>query len=507
MKISQMKISAALDDPRIFAPAFRDKETWTAWRAFLLALFGLPMDEEQLSLFRACTGRATPPTQQAREAWLVIGRRGGKSFTLALIAIYLAAFKDWAQHLAPGERAVVMVIAADRRQARVIMRYCRGILAASPNLTALVEAERQESIDLTNRVTLEIHTSSFRTVRGYSICAALLDEVAFWKTDEASTEPDFEVINALRPAMSTMPGAMLLAASSPYARRGSLYDAYRKHHGQDNDSILVWQAPTRTMNPSVPQSFIDEAMEEDPASASAEYLAQFRTDIEGFVTREIVQSCTDSGVHERPPLKGVRYVGFIDPSGGSSDSFTCGVAHKEKDGTIVLDALREIRPPFSPESAVDELSDLLKSYGIRKITGDRYAGEWVKEPFRKCGVTYEPSARPKSDLYRDLLPLMNSRKVALLDVPRLAAQLVGLERRTARSGRDSIDHAPGGHDDVANAAAGVLVATVSTGTGYTLNTIFHDDKNPPPETPEERLKDDLRVSNNLRLMEHIRKYG
>ena len=34
------------------------------------------------------------------------------------------------------------------------------------------------------------------------------------------------------------------------------------------------------------------------------------------------------------------------------------------------------------------------------------------------------------------------------------AQLCGLERRTARGGRDSIDHAPGGHDDLANAVAG-----------------------------------------------------
>ena len=32
-----------------------------------------------------------------------------------------------------------------------------------------------------------------------------------------------------------------------------------------------------------------------------------------------------------------------------------------------------------------------------------------------------------------------------------------LERRTARGGRDSIDHGPGAHDDIANAVAGALV--------------------------------------------------
>ena len=52
------------------------------------------------------------------------------------------------------------------------------------------------------------------------------------------------------------------------------------------------------------------------------------------------------------------------------------------------------------------------------------------------------------------MPLLNSNRIELLDHPRLVAQLCGLERRTARGGRDSIDHAPGAHDDLANAVAG-----------------------------------------------------
>ena len=114
----------------------------------------------------------------------------------------------------------------------------------------------------------------------------------------------------------------------------------------------------------------------------------------------------------------------------------------------MLDAVRERRPPFSPEDVVAEFAVLLKSYGISKVIGDKYAGEWPRERFSQCGVTYEPSAKPKIDLYRDLLPALNSRKVELLDDARLVAQLCGLERRTARGGRDSIDHAPGAHDDV-----------------------------------------------------------
>jgi hypothetical protein len=137
---------------------------------------------------------------------------------------------------------------------------------------------------------------------------------------------------------------------------------------------------------------------------------------------------------------------------------TLAIAHRDKDGTAITDAIRERRPPFSPDSVVQDFATTLKSYGLSEVVGDRYAGEWVREPFKTHGIKYLLSEQPKSDIYRDLLPLMNSGKVELLDVPRLISQICSLERRTARGGRDSIDHPPGGaHDDVANAVAGAIV--------------------------------------------------
>jgi hypothetical protein len=210
-------------------------------------------------------------------------------------------------------------------------------------------------------------------------------------------------------------------------------------------------------------------MERDPASAAAEYTAQFRTDIESFVNREAVEACVALDICERAPQSGLRYSGFVDPSGGSQDSFTLAVAHRDGDAVPVLDAVREVRPPFSPEAVVAEFAATLRSYRVTKVSGDRYAGEWPREQFRKFGITYEVAAKPKSDLFRDLLPMLNSRKVELLDHPKLIAQLSGLERRTARSGRDSIDHAPGSHDDVANAAAGALLGSLNA---YKRRTLF-----------------------------------
>ena len=488
-----MNILRALDDEKVFAPFFRG-ESWAAWRVFLAALFALPLSPAQLALYQRHTGRTAPPSQPSHEAWVVCGRRSGKSFVLATIAVFLAAFRDWRPHLQQGEVGTIMVVAADRRQARVIMRYCLGLLRTVPMLAQLIESETRESIGLRNRVVIEVHTASFRSTRGYALIAGLLDELAFWPGDD-SAEPDCEVLSALRPGMATIPGSMLLCASSPYARRGALFDAHRKHFGKDGDSVLVWHAPTRAMNPTVRQSVIDEAAERDPASAAAEYGAEFRSDVESFVNREAVEACVSVGVRERQPISGVTYSAFVDPSGGSADSMTLAIGHQE-DNVAVLDAIRERRPPFSPEDVVLEFSAILKSYRILNVTGDRYAGEWPRERFREHGIAYELAATPKSDFYRDLLPAINSRMVDLLEDAGLFAQIVGLERRTARGGRDSIDHAPGAHDDIANAVAGV-VATLATAESYDSSLDW-------VSGPGVDARDAWQAS---RLWDHIRRYG
>jgi hypothetical protein len=131
---------------------------------------------------------------------------------------------------------------------------------------------------------------------------------------------------------------------------------------------------------------------------------------------------------------------------------------------IIVDAVREIPAPFDPESATDESVGVLKSYRVRRVVGDRYAGQWCQQAFQKRGITYDPSDTPKSGLYIDLLPKLNSKTIRIPDIPKLVNQIAGLERRTSRGGRDTIDHALGAHDDVANVAAGVAHCVVNRRT-------------------------------------------
>jgi hypothetical protein len=282
--------------------------------------------------------------------------------------------------------------------------------------------------------------------------------------------PDIEVLNAVEPGLATTGGPLILA-SSPHARRGVLWDMFKRHYGADGDPLtLVAHGASRVFNPSLPQHVIDRALEKDRARASAEYLAEFRVDIEGFVSLEVVEACV-GGYHEMGPVSGTFYRAFVDPSGGSEDSMTMAIAHKTRtpEEQIVIDAVRKAHPPFSPEAVVDDFAALCKFYRITRVTGDHYGGEFVKEPFRKHGIRYEVAKQPKSDLYRDLLPLLNSGRITLPRHDRLVLQIVGLERRVTRAGKDSIDHGPHGHDDLANCVAGV--ATVLQSSSYNLDAL------------------------------------
>jgi hypothetical protein len=144
---------------------------------------------------------------------------------------------------------------------------------------------------------------------------------------------------------------------------------------------------------------------------------------------------------------------------------TLAIAHRDRDDNVVLDLVRERQPPFSPEAVVADFAGTLMAYGITEVMGDRYGGGWVAERFRTHGISYTTSERPKTVLYSEFLPYLNSGRIELLDNQKLVSQLCGLERRTGRgTGRDTIDHPPRAHDDLINAAAGAVVLAVSSGS-------------------------------------------
>jgi hypothetical protein len=435
-----------MTDPHLFGGQFGG-ESFAAWRALLAGFYGEPLDEQEAEIFRALT-RRDPPEEPCGELWLPIGRRGGKSYGASLIAAYEAFFADPRPFLAPGEWATVPIVASDRKQARTVRRYLQGLIDTNPMLAKMVVRQTTEVLELSNRVVIEIHTASIRSLRGYTILALVADEIAFWDCEGAN--PDAEIIASVRPALGTL-GGKLIAISSPHARRGALWSAYRRHFGKAGSRVLVAQAPTLTMNPTFPAAVVEEAMQEDPASARAEYLAEFRADIETFLSPEVVRAAMRGRPVEVPRESGASYRAFVDPAGGGADQFTLAISHRRGD-EAVIDMVKGKRG--SPASIVASYVDDLKRYGIREVVGDRYAGAWPRDEFARHGINYRTSDKDRSALYIELLASMNSERIELPPDPTLERELCSLERRASRAGRDLIDHPPGGHDDLANAVAG-----------------------------------------------------
>jgi len=457
----RVSLREALSDPSLLGTAIAGPSR-LAWRVLLIAAMGEELTTDERILFKQLTGREREPLQRVEEFEAVVGRRGGKTSGIAAMATYIATCCDHPE-LVAGERGVLLVVAPDQRQSQICLDYIEAAIDASPILRQLIEQRTQWSLRLSNRIDIEVRASDFRRLRGPTFICVIADESAFW-FNENSANPDTEILNAVRPGLATT-GGPLFMISSPYARRGELWRTYQKHFGANGDPlILVAQGSSRTFNPTLSQSVVDRAMERDPASAAAEFGAEFRRDIESFVSIEAVQAVLSANVFERAPQRGIAYVGFVDPSGGSADAFTLAIAHVAHNReTTVIDCLREVRPPFSPEAVVAEFAQTLKSYRLTTVTGDRYAAEWPVEQFSKYGILYVAAEKPKSELYADLLATINSRRCDLLDHPKLTNQLVGLERRTARGGKDSIDHSPGGHDDIANAVAGAVSICITRG--------------------------------------------
>lgn len=451
-----MNILEFIDSGELTPGSF-EGETWEAQRAVLAAAFALPMTAQQAELFAKLAGDRPAPERRVRELWVIAGRRSAKTNTSAGIAVYLgtigAEMTGLLEKLKPGERGVVSIIAVDRDQAKVALGYVVGLLESSPMLSRLIVKRGAESVELSNRVSIEVHTNSFKAVRGRTLLAAILDECAFYR-DENSASPDVELYRAVVPGLATT-GGLLVGISSPYARRGLLFDKWKRHYGKPGD-VLVVQGASRDFNPTLPAEVVEEALAEDPQGARAEWLGLFREDVSDFLSREVVESAARPDPLEVPCSAGTTYHGFADPAGGGKDEFTMAIGHRAGERTVV-DLVRGQRG--TPAAIVAEYAALFKSYGITRIVSDRFAGSWPADEFKKHGITCSQSARPKSELYLDALSRFNSGQVEIPPDPVTVAQLVGLERRTSRGGRDSIDHAPGAHDDRANAVCGLLAET------------------------------------------------
>jgi hypothetical protein len=184
----------------------------------------------------------------------------------------------------------------------------------------------------------------------------VLDEIAYWR-DESSATPDVEIYRAIKPSLDSTNG-MAVAISSPYRRTGLPAAKHRDHYGKDSPDCLVIQSPSFSLNPTLDQKTIAEAYAADPVSASAEYGAEFRTDLQSLLADDVIDRAVDYGRPlEMARQQGVRYRAFVDASAGRHDEFCICIGHvieDEEGKAFVADVVRGRAPPFDPRSVAAE---------------------------------------------------------------------------------------------------------------------------------------------------------
>lgn len=481
----------------VFADWF-DGDTWRVWRVVGKALFGEPLTPEELETFTRFTGRTVGPDSPAREIWLAVGRRGGKDWFAAAVVVYLACFRR--HDLKTGELGRVMLLAVDQDQASECFRYITELIDSVPELAAMVVKKSTKlgflRLDLSNRIQILVKPADKRRVRGRTVLAIVADEIAFWWSDETSANPDREVLKALKPSMLGVKGALLIAISSPYARRGLLWEKYKDHFGVNSDRVLFWKAATWEMRPSTDEdflAFLEEEKKADPVSYASEYGAEFRQDLESYTSIEQIEAVTIKGRVVMPYESGVRHVAFIDTAGGAGQDSVVLCIARFQHGLAIVCRVVEWRPPFSATAVAKEAAAVLREYGLSQVTGDNFSGATWADLIRQQKITYNVSDKTKSDIFHDFLPLLNGKLVELLDpessptAQRAVNQFLALERTVSRNGKDTIGHPRGGTDDIANAIAGALLLCRQPATGF-VGVVVHRKEPATPEMLREVLR-------------------
>jgi hypothetical protein len=500
----RVTLRAALADKNLLGRALPG-DSWRVWRILLIAACGEPLLDDEREVFRKISGRDHEPGRFVSELVACVGRRGGKSKAMACLAAYVAGLCDHSDVLVAGEVGVLLCVALNVKIAGVVMDYIAAHFEESPVLRQLIVNKTRDSLELSNGISVEVRAASFRKLRGPTYVCVICDELAFWFQDTTYANPDTEILAAVRPGLLTTRGPLILA-SSVYGKSGELYSAFKKHFGPSGaPAVLVAYGTSRDFHETLPQGEIDQALAADPARNAAEYLSQWRTDVETFVSRELVEACCADYV-ELAPASGRTYWAFCDPAGGSgSDSFALAISYKDGQ-QIVVAAVREIKPPFMATEAVERLAALLRMYGVARLQGDKWSGGVMPDLFARAGVRYEQSVLIKSDIYASILPLINSGRVTLPRNDRLVHQFASLERTTAfGSGRERIDHPRDMHDDLCNAVAGsIAVAAGVGGLGYNGYDIMHTYVRGSGDEDSEEQRNQLY---RMRFLGHLRDCG
>ena len=451
----------ALEDPRIFGQILSG-ESWAAWRAGLIASRGEKISRAERLLLEPLTERSIFPTKPVRRFTACVGRRGGKTRALAVMAAYLAALVDWREVIVKGETGTLLIVANTTQQAKVCFSHVLSIFEESPALRGMITRQTNDTIELGRlRTAIRVLPASSITSRGHSYIGVILEEFSFFDCREDMQLTDTELLRAITPALVSTRGPLIMI-SSAFLAEGEFWKSCTTNWAEaGGDRALVIRAQSHEMNPTLlNDEEIAQAYLDDPISARSEYGSQWRDAKSNFIARTQIMEIVEQQFTRREPELNSEYVAGVDMSSGlGKNSAACAVSHYDpvRDQTL-LDAVLEIRPPFKAIEAVEQFARFLMPYQIQKVYGDRIGNYYIGD-FRKNGLEYcseidaEHNVPRKADNYLALLPLISSHSISLINNERLIDQLCALSRRPMAGGYERIEASTGYNDDISDCVA------------------------------------------------------
>jgi hypothetical protein len=440
--------SEALASHRTFAesPHYCGLTLSPLMAATMDAAEGLPviLDEEACQRHFGCSRVQLLRRWRALVAVRAGGRAGKTSRLLATKALH-AALTVPLPTLAPGERAVALLMAPDLKLSQQILGFVRGYCEGSPDLRSRVTRDTADEIELRrpdgNAVAIRTRAASRggRGGRGFVLVFAGLDEACFFRDESSGVVNDAEIYRAIAPRLA--PGAQCWVVSTPWvAGVGLLEETLARDFGTHEHALCV-VAPTRALNPTWdPDGTLEAALrEEDPDNADREISAiPLVSGSQLFFDKVSL----DAAVDERRPLSLEPRSGATYGAGGDfafrRNSSALAITERTEAGVYDLAHLDEERPtrevPLKPSAVCDRFASELLRYGCEGVACDSHERDQVSEALavHALSVLSLPEGQGgKAEQYLLARRLLREGKARLPKHPRLLSQLRAVTAKPA----------------------------------------------------------------------------
>lgn len=450
------KLSISLEDV-LTGAGFADTDASPLQRAITRAAEGRPLcgvlGVAEMQRYFGCV--ELPPVLPTIVA-LICGVRGGKSLIAACAGIHAALTADLSR-LKKWELPRVAIVGPRTDTAAATFHQLKSLLQNSTVLRRFIDGDPTSDTVVIRRpdgrrveICVVPASKGGATLRNRWLVGAIFEELAqIGAEDEGASVTAEELTRAAvtrllqgqdRPEWH----GQVWYITSPFGPTGLAWETYKNHFGKPG-RVLVVHAPTRALNPTIPQSEIDALAATQPDVAAREYGAEWVDADSAYLGAALV----DRALRDAP-LERVRGRGGVCSVGADfgtrGNATTLAVAWAEQRGTaqrplwhtVVGGAWQWVGSkahPLSPKAVLSEMAGHLRRYGVRRIRCDGWSFDAMRDHARDAGLELVQTKPGDQDAaYASLKALLSTETLELPPVPEMRADLIAIRQKATSGG-------------------------------------------------------------------------